>query len=227
MSTTGNQGGYIGQAWLVILLALLYGGALAGVQTTLGPRIEQNKENETYDRIPELVPGADRNETEKVNKAKRLTVTGADGKGHRVFLAVAADRAPKGWVVPASGLGFADRIDLLIGLDKQLSKITGLYVLDQKETPGLGDEIRREPFRKQFGGKPTDEPLVVVKTEPAAGSQIVAVTGATISSDSVAQIVNQAIANLKGPIRELGTTPQGVTTEVTAEDAEVHGGSRP
>ncbi|GAG46886.1 unnamed protein product, partial [marine sediment metagenome] len=33
----GAKGNYIGQAWLVILLALAYGAALAGVQTTLGP----------------------------------------------------------------------------------------------------------------------------------------------------------------------------------------------
>jgi electron transport complex protein RnfG len=201
----GRAWSYVRQAWLVIVLAVLYGGALAGVQTTLGPKIAQNKENETYDRIPELVPGADRQQTIDVNTANPQKPVGADDKEQRGYRAVAADGTPKGWVLPASGLGFADRIDLLIGLDADLSSITGLYVLDQKETPGLGNNITSpELFLSQFPGKSAAEQLAVVKTEPAAGkNQIRALTGATISSESVAEIVNKAIQNLREPIRQL------------------------
>jgi electron transport complex protein RnfG len=153
------------------------------------------------------VPGADRDETEKLNKAHALILTGADGKQCRVYLAVAADDQRKGWVLPASGLGFSDRIEVLIGLSADVSKITGLWVLDQKETPGLGAMIGTEEFRSRFAGRPTEEPLVVVKTDPTAENQIRALTGATISSESVAGIVNQAIANLKGPIQQLRLAP--------------------
>ena len=58
MNETPKHGGYLRQAWLVLLLALLYGAALAGVQTTLGPKIAENKRDETYGVIPTLVPGA-------------------------------------------------------------------------------------------------------------------------------------------------------------------------
>ena len=53
----------MGQAWLVILLALLYGGALAGVQTRLSPKIAENKKNETYSVIPALVRDTDKTKT--------------------------------------------------------------------------------------------------------------------------------------------------------------------
>lgn len=197
MSDEPRKEGYLRQAWLVIALALVYGAALAGVQTTLGPRIAANKRGETYGVIPQLVPGAD------VAKTEEHFVMGIDGQPHRVYKAVAPDGAHLGWVLGVHGQGFADRIDLLIGIDTDASVITGLYVLDQKETPGLGALITEEPFRSQFHALATDHRVMVVTSEPTAAYQIRAVTGATISSDSVAEIVNRAIQNLKEPIRQL------------------------
>ncbi len=209
MSETPEQGGYISQAWLVILLALLYGGALAGVQTTLGPLIEENKRQETYRQIPGLVgiPEPVSDEDRKKIDIQERTVEDDDGKRQKVYGAF-VEGSLKGWVLPAGGQGFADRIELLIGLDAELETITGMYVLDQKETPGLGDSIRnKELFRDQFAGKSTLEPLLVVKTSPAADNKILALTGATISSESVATIVNEAIAHWREPIRQLGSAP--------------------
>ena len=195
MSDEAKQGGYLRQAWLVILLALLYGAALAGVQTTLGSRIAENKRNETYSVIPTLVEGAD------VAKTEEVSVTGVNGEEQRVYKAVADDGTQRGWVLPTHGQGFADRIDLLVGVDVTVSTITGLWVLDQKETPGLGALITEEPFLSRFDGVSTDRPVVVTTSEPTTADQLRAVTGATISSDSVAEIVNRAIGNLKEPIR--------------------------
>ncbi|MCK4351510.1 MAG: FMN-binding protein [Candidatus Krumholzibacteria bacterium] len=191
MDEQGKRISYIGQAWLVILLALCFGAALALVHTTLGPRIAENKRNETYSVIPVLVPGADRDMTEE------LIVQSRSGSDVRVYKAFTTDGKHKGWVIPAQGQGFADRIELLIGQDVDLTTITGMYVLAQKETPGLGDYIKGEDFRDRFRGKPTDRPLVVVKTDPREENEIQALTGATISSESVTDTINSAIDNLR------------------------------
>ena len=201
MGETGRKGGYIGQAWLVIVLALLYGGALAGVQTALGPLILANKENETYDRIPDLPPGADKDKTETVNKAERLMVTGTDGEQYRVYRAVAADGATKGWVLSASGVGFVGDIELLVGLSADLSKITGLYVLSQKETPGLGNKIETPKWRGQFAGKDAVGELKVPKDAPTdPAHDIKAITSATVSSESVCDIINTAVAKFRADL---------------------------
>lgn len=174
---------YVTQAWLVILLSICFGGALAGVHATLQDRIEQNRLDETLSQIPHLVPGAD-------------SGAPAQAGGRRVYRALSDDRQV-GWVIPAGGQGFADRIDLLVGLNRDASRITGLYVLDQKETPGLGNRIVESDWREQFEGRPAETRLAVTKTPPATGDRILAVTGATISSESVCDIVNRTLAEVR------------------------------
>jgi len=178
----------IQQAWLVIVLSLVFGAALAGVQLTLQPRIEANKLADALNQIPQLVPGATQG-------------AAAEVAGRRVFRAL--DDAGKlvGWVVPAAGQGFADKLELLVGVNADASAITGLYVLDQKETPGLGDNITRAEWRAQFAGKSLAQPLQTVKTAPAAAQDIQAVTGATISSWSVVGIVNEQLARFRKELR--------------------------
>jgi len=174
---------YLVQAWLVLSLALLFGSALAGVQAGLGDKIQANKLAETLQQLPSLVEGA-------TGGQKMLL------DGRTVYRAIDADGRQVGWVVPARGQGFADTIELLIGLDARAERITGLYVLAQKETPGLGSKITAAQFSGQFGDKMTDPALTVVKSEPRADNEIAAVTGATISSEGVTKIVNDTVAEL-------------------------------
>jgi len=181
---------YLVQAWLVLLLALGFGAALAAVQSRLGPRIEQNKRDETYDQVPRLVAGAVKERTRelklKIGGEERAVYKAFDGAGRHV-----------GWVIKAAGQGFADVIELLIGLDRRGETITGLYVLENKETPALGNKIVEPAFRGRFRGKPTARPLKVTKKPPRADNEILAISGATVSSESVTRIVNAAVAEFK------------------------------
>ena len=184
--------GYIKQAWLVLVLAVVFGSALAGVHIVLQSRIDENKLNETYSQIPNLSRSGD-----KIAETSRTQeFVSADGKiAYKTFT---ADGEHIGWVIKADGQGFADRIELLIGLDASAGTITGLYVLDQKETPGVGNKIEDNNWRNQFVGKKTDEKLTVTKAAPGTGSEIQAISGATISSQSVCDIVNKAVAEFRG-----------------------------
>jgi Na+-translocating ferredoxin:NAD+ oxidoreductase subunit G len=204
---------YLQQAWLVLLLGFVYGGALAGVQTTLAPRIEANKLQETLNVIPNLVAGAVSEQSET------LSIEASDGRIERVYRTRDAAGKHNGWVLAASGQGFADKIEVLIGLDDRLTTITGIYVLDQKETPGLGDYIREASFLDRFRNKPTARPLSVVKTSPQPPLEIQALSGATVSSWAVCDIVNQAIARLREPIQnEQGRSPAGSSEAATGDE---------
>lgn len=191
---TQKNRNYLQQAWLVLLLGFLYGGALAGVHTSLAPRIAENRLQETLNVIPDLVPGA------VIQQTEMLSIAGPGGQMERIYRTADAAGQHNGWVLVAAGQGFADRIEILVGLDPQFTTITGVYVLDQKETPGLGDDIRDAEFLDQFRGKSADIPLSVVKMSPSLPGEVQALTGATVSTWAVCDIVNQAIDQWRDPI---------------------------
>jgi len=176
---------YLTTAWLVLLLAVLFGASLAAVQIALKPRIDANKMAETYNQIPALVPGGDvTGDMENFGGVKAYRVKNDSGQ-------------TAGWVVPASGQGFAGKIEILLGLNSDATEITGIYVLGQQETPGLGNNIVRESWRKQFSQVPTTPALQVTKEKARKDYQIEAITGATISSQSVVDIVNNVVGKIR------------------------------
>ena len=197
------------QAWLVLTLALFFGASLAGVQATLGPKIEANKQNETLDKVPELVWGTavDATDPSIVITPEAFEVSQNGKTTYYSLFRVERGGELAGWVVKTGGQGYADRIEMLVGLDPPASKITGLFILDQKETPGLGNKIVTPAWRGQFVGKTTAQPLVVTKTRTSgeSHSKIDAVTGATISSASVTRIINQAVSDLKSDLAKAAT----------------------
>jgi electron transport complex protein RnfG len=175
---------YLQQAWLVLSLAIVFGAGLSGVQIALSGKIQANIFAETMGQIPSLVPGAEKGEEVQI-------------EGRIVYRAIDTEGSCAGWVIPASGPGYADAINLLIGVDREARTITGLYVLGQKETPQLGNKITEAGFQDQFAGKRTSSPLSTTKIEPAGESEVLAITGATVSSRSVVQIVNETISELR------------------------------
>lgn len=101
-----------------------------------------------------------------------------------------------GWCLQLASQGYAGKIQLLVGVDME-RRITGIKVLEQKETPGLGSKINEleyrqtEPaFLKQFKNKKADE-LILVKGKTEKNIQ--AVTGATISSKAVTEGVRKGL----------------------------------
>ncbi len=179
--------GYIRQAWLVLGLALLFGVALAGVDAALKPRILENARVARIAAAQEVVPGGAA-VTEVPALPNVLRVDDAQGR-------------LMGWAVEGSGQGYADTIRVLFGLTPDGQALTGLVVLYNQETPGLGNKITEYEWRKQFLGQPTDAELVPVTRHSGQPREIDAVTGATISSQAVCTIINQ---------QTLEPTPQGL-----------------
>ena len=109
---------------------------------------------------------------------------GVDSAGlDRVYLGLDAAGKPRGFAITAGEPGFADVINLIFGYEPASGKILGMKVLEEKETPGLGDRIEKDTaFVNGFSG-----PLApiqgikrtIAKTDP---HQVDMITGATISS---------------------------------------------
>ena len=95
--------------------------------------------------------------------------------------------------------GYGGNIELLVGLDTE-SKIKGIQILSHTETPGLGANATYPSFMEQFTGKIS--PLEVTKAT-AQENEIVAITGATITSKAVTDGVNQISEYVKAHQEEL------------------------
>jgi len=185
---------YIRQGWLVIVLGVCFAAMLAGVHLALEDTIAENQLGAIDTQIPKLIPGSDGSKTELDDQ---LTAK----LGMEVRKAFNSKDKLVGWVLRASGSGFADKIEVLIGLNLSATKITGIAILEQQETPCLGSKIDTD-WNSQYDDQPTDKKLVVTKgmspdQKEIKNGKIDAITGATISSDAVTDIVNDAVTKAK------------------------------
>ncbi len=215
----------LAQAWLVLLLATLFGTALAGIQAKLGPVIEANKVKETMVKIPVLVLGEDLaaelaadNQTLTIKSRVVEIKKNGTTKYYTVYDAWLPEGKMVGHVVKAAGQGYADKIELLVGVDAQGKRITGLFVLEQKETPGLGAKILEDAWRGQFKEKSTEKTLSVVKGGEVKDDEIDAISGATISSKSVTGIVNTTVADVASKLQITAGPDNNKTPAVQNEE---------
>ncbi len=179
-------------------------------QTTAG-RIRDNQERFLANAVSEVLPAA--LATLPVARTETGGLAVVDEPPARpVFLGYDADNGLIGAVVTAEGMGYQDIIRVLYAYSFEQRAIVGFKVLDSKETPGLGDKVEIEPhFIANFekldatltpGGDALLHPIVTVKQgEKTSPWQIDGITGATITSEAIGNILNES-ANTWVPILE-------------------------
>ncbi|WP_459480191.1 RnfABCDGE type electron transport complex subunit G [Clostridium saccharoperbutylacetonicum] len=103
-----------------------------------------------------------------------------------------AEKAGKvvAYVVPGESKGYGGEIKMLVAI-KPSGEVIDYKILAHNETPGLGDNASKEPFRSQFKGK-KEQNLTVTK-DASDKEDIQAMTGATISSKAVTLAVKNAV----------------------------------
>jgi electron transport complex protein RnfG len=139
-----------------------------------------------------------------------------DGRQFVYYTAYASEarEVVRGYTFTAYGKGYSSTIETIVGMVPDGS-ISGIKIVDQKETPGLGAKVQEVASRNTLwaviGGNAVDETgtlpwfqeqyrflraadLRVVKSAGEDG--ILAITGATISSDAVTESVKRGLEML-------------------------------
>lgn len=190
------------------LVATLGGfGALAGLLIVLAfsvtqPTIRANKAAALAAAIGEVLGAPDRYDTLYLaaDALSRELPSGANAENAEAVYLGWRGETPAGFAIVANGPGFQDNIRLIFGYDPATSRLLGMTVLESKETPGLGDKIYKDrEFVSQFAR--VQAPIVGVKQGQGDGepTELVMITGATISSRAVIKAINTTLERV-GPM---------------------------
>ncbi len=194
---------FIQQSWLLIVASFCFGLLIAVTSTALSPRIEQNEKDKLYNLMRQLI--SDDNDFDKA--IEQVEVPGKKGRILRtdIYRAIDVDGKNVGFAFVAAGPGFADKIKLVIAVDGNCERFFGFKVLSSNETPGFGSKIMEDYFGNQFKKAPAQK-LVVAKAGKTEkiDSEIIAISGATVSSDAVVKILNTYIDKIKEQLQVEG-----------------------
>jgi len=98
----------------------------------------------------------------------------------------------KGVLYTVEGKGYGGTISILVGFDIESNTVSGIKILDQSETAGLGDNCKYDWFTNRYAGKDATTDLTVVKIETSSPNEVQAITAATRTSNGVTTAVNAA-----------------------------------
>lgn len=157
---------------------------LSFVCSSAKEKIILNADKRIQDAITNLAPQTKKSEKLQIEDQAVYKLSGSDGK----FFAYA---------FIAEGEGYQGVIKILAIIDPALSKLEGIEVVESSETPGLGAKINDQPFDSQFKGLSVTSDIECTKEKPSKGNQIEAITGATVSSLAVVNILNKSLDIIK------------------------------
>ncbi|OIO74380.1 MAG: hypothetical protein AUJ85_05835 [Elusimicrobia bacterium CG1_02_37_114] len=157
------------------LLCSFAAGSLALVYMKTLPMIEYQKKKEEIEfGRKKVLPQA------SIFKEEENYVAGYNEKNEIV-----------GKIITSNIRGYGGNIRLMVGMDNE-NKIIGVKILEQYETPGVGDQILDKKFLSQFENK--DETDINFRKD---GGKIDAITGATISSKALLKGVQEVFKYVK------------------------------
>lgn len=161
-------------------------------QSTLA-KVEENQNLELRRKILYVFDMYEEGKTsdEEVNKLFEEHVKESDWNDSKLFTLMDGS-SEKAYAVPFSGPGLWGSITGYIGVDADMTKVTGVEFITQSETPGLGGRISESPYKEQYRdvdiSNATDKYII---NRPALGGNVDAIAGATQTSTFVQNMINE------------------------------------
>lgn len=172
---------------MVVVLSLIAGfcsAALTAANIKLAPRME--KQTDFYVRGPALERLFGKPAEEVLGN--KISVNTENGtvpvffdRDNQTVSALAVEAVGKG--------GFGGDLKIMVGIDLENGRQTGMEVVSHSETPGLGARIEETRFRRQWQGLPIDSPIALTTD----GGQIDSISGASTTSRAAVNGTNDAL----------------------------------
>jgi len=223
MKTNSNTYTIIYAAWLVIIVAFLLAFVSMALKSKQDANVALDKKKqilaslnirdlsneqatEAYAKTIKADQILDANgnvadEGQPAGENAGFKLNSADYKAGKYALFVCdVDGATK-YVIPVYGMGLWGAIAGYVALDDDRQTVYGVYFNHDSETAGLGAEIKdNRAWQEKFQGKKLfaegndDVALAVMKKVDNPASQVEAVTGATLTSDGVSNMLKDCLS---------------------------------
>lgn len=192
----------------LLVITLVAGLALSAVNEITKEPIAKAEETARLEAYETVFPDAEFETPQDLDALLEGGQTAIDSVGltgctvSDILYANDANGERIGYVVAAvSPNGYGGDISVAVGIDAKTSTITGFSVLSNSETAGLGARCTEDEFVSQFAGKDATS-IEYVKGGGAAGNQIDAISGATVTTNAVTEAVNSALAVYGNVLKE-------------------------
>jgi Na+-transporting NADH:ubiquinone oxidoreductase subunit C len=119
------------------------------------------------------------------------------GSGDSRYYEAYVDDTLVGYAFPFSGSGLWGTIWGYIALTPDLSQVMGVDFIKHSETPGLGGRISEQWYRDQFRGITLSDSAAPIVYRPSDGGNVDSITGATLTSQAVRNMINDALAHIR------------------------------
>ena len=164
---------------IALFIICLVSTALLGLANSVtAPKIEQLAIQTEIESRSEVLDSAETFEEKSDNGISYVVGLGKDGN-------------EVGMVFTTTAKSYGGDMIVMTGVDME-GKITGVKLLQITDTPGLGMNADKPEFRDKFIGM-SNEITIKKNSANAANNEIDALSGATISSNAVAEAVNKAL----------------------------------
>jgi electron transport complex protein RnfG len=167
------------------------------------PRIARLRAEALEQAVFKVLPGITTMQPYELTGDNTFSAADGETEGPVVYAGYDEKGEFAGVAIEASGQGYADIIRILYGYHPEEQAVVGFYVLESKETPGLGDKIEKDQnFLANFEALDVSlaengESLLNVVEPVKSGEkddpwEVDCITGATISSRAIGDMLGES-----------------------------------
>jgi len=170
---------------VLVVICVIAGSILASIYYKTDPIIAENNRIEEENARKEVLPLADK--FEPVCENDNILYYEGSRKNKLV-----------GYIFKCAKYGYGSTVKTMVGVDTLLM-ITGIKIISQQETPGLGANCSKPKFAEKFKNK-NPETIFVDKD----GGNIISITGATITTRTVTNSIREKFIAIKRKLENHG-----------------------
>lgn len=175
-------------AAVLVIICIVIAALLAGTNELTKEPIAEQTQLQAQQAREIVLPQASRFEPVPADAVQSLGLP--DG----CYFALDKDNRVIGVTITTAAKGYGGDITVIVGIDSTQDSVSGVSILSQDETPGLGSNATNAEFTDQYKQPLPQNGFSVIKNAQPKDGEIAAITGATITSDAVTAAVNEALS---------------------------------